>query len=55
MLNSAKCDLKIFNPGPIDTAMIAHHNIPKYSTTELAKTIKEFTSNSAIKRIDLWV
>jgi hypothetical protein len=55
MIKTASCDLKIFNPGPIDTDMIAQHHVPKYSTTELATIIKDFVANPTIKRVDLWV
>lgn len=55
MLLSAKCDLKIFNPGPIDTHMIAHLDCLKFSIEDLAVRIKEYTRDSTIKRIDLWV
>jgi hypothetical protein len=55
MLATAKCNIKIFNPGPIDTDMIAHHIVPKYSTKELAIVIKNLTDNPTIKRVDLWV
>jgi len=55
MLTTAKCDIKIFNPGPVDTEMIAHHNIPKYSTKELATVIKKLVAIPTIKRTDLWI
>lgn len=51
----AKCDLKIFNPGPIDTQMIAHLNTLKMSTQELAARIKTYTEDRFVKRIDLWI
>jgi hypothetical protein len=55
MLNTARCNLKIFNPGPIDTAMIAQHNVPKYSPIELATMIKDLVAIPTIKRVDLWL
>jgi hypothetical protein len=55
MLLTAKCDLKIFNPGPIDTAMIAHQQCVKYNTDELAIKIKTLIDDPTIKRVDLWL
>lgn len=54
MSMSAKCQMKIFNPGPIDTNMIKHHNIPKMSPDDLAAKIKQWTSDPCIKRVDVW-
>lgn len=54
MLLTAKCDLKIFNPGPIDTKMIAHLSCNKESPDLLAKKIKQLTTDKSLKRIDLW-
>jgi hypothetical protein len=55
MLLTAKCDLKMFNPGPIDTAMIAHQQCTKYNPDELAIKIKNFVADPTIKRLDLWL
>lgn len=55
MLLTAKCDLKIINPGPIDTAMIAHQQCVKYNPDELAIKIKNLISDPTIKRVDLWL
>lgn len=54
MLLTAKCDLKIFNPGPIDTVMIAHLRCDKISPRLLAEKIKQLTTDKTLKRIDLW-
>ena len=50
----AQCDIKIFNPGPIDTDMIAHVMVPKLTTAELAKKSVLLSKDSIIKRVDLW-
>jgi len=55
MLLTAKCDLKMFNPGPIDTAMIAHQQCIKLNPDEAAIKIKNFVADATIKRIDLWL
>ena len=55
MLLTAKCDLKIINPGPIDTPMIAHHQCLKYNPDELAVKIKTVIEDPTIKRLDLWL
>lgn len=55
MLLDAKCDIKIINPGPIDTDMIAHHQCAKYNPDSLASKIKTIASDPDIKRVDLWL
>ena len=55
MLLDAKCDMKIINPGPVDTDMIKHLTCIKLSTHKLAETIKTIASDSSLKRIDLWL
>ena len=55
MLLDAKCDMKIINPGPIDTDMIKHLEIIKLSPPELAQKIKNIVSDSSLKRVDLWL
>jgi NAD(P)-dependent dehydrogenase (short-subunit alcohol dehydrogenase family) len=55
MLLDAKCDMKIINPGPIDTDMIKHLDTVKLDTGDLANKIKNIVSDSTLKRIDLWL
>lgn len=55
MLLDAKCDIKIINPGPIDTPMIAHHQCAKFNPDTLASKIKTITEEPSIKRVDLWL
>lgn len=55
MLLDALCDIKIINPGPIDTPMIATHQCAKFNPNELAAKIKTITADTTIKRVDLWV
>lgn len=55
MLLSAKCDLKIFNPGPIDTHMISHLDCTKADPVKLAQQIKQTVADPTVKRVDLWV
>lgn len=55
MLLTAQCDLKIINPGPIDTAMIAHQQCAKFSPDDLAAKIKTIVDDPTIKRVDLWL
>lgn len=51
----AKCDLKIFNPGPIDTTMVQHLSVPKFDADQLAQTIKVYCEDASIKRLDFWM
>ena len=55
MLATARCSMKIVNPGPIDTAMIAHLNITKMPVADLAERIKIIAADPIIKRLDLWL
>lgn len=55
MLLDALCDIKIINPGPIDTLMVSAHQCAKFSPHELADKIKTITADTTIKRVDLWV
>jgi hypothetical protein len=55
MLLTARCDLKIINPGPIDTRMIAHQQCVKFHPDALALKIKSIVEDPTIKRIDLWL
>ena len=55
MLLDAKCDMKIINPGAIDTQLIAHLAIPKMTTEFVANKIKDIISDPTVKRVDLWL
>jgi hypothetical protein len=55
MLLDSHCDIKIINPGPIDTDMIAHQQCKKFDTTVLANKIKSIVLDPTIKRVDLWL
>ena len=55
MVTDAKCDLKIINPGAIDTPMIKHQPIPKMSTIFLADKIYNFAADHTSKRLDIWL
>ena len=55
MLADAQCDIKIINPGPIDTPMIAHHNCEKFDPLMLAAEIRSIVANRFIKRVDIWL
>jgi hypothetical protein len=55
MWPTALCDLKIINPGAFDSAMTAHHTVPKLSLFELAIRIKKYAEDLIIKRVDLWL
>ena len=55
MLLDTKCDMKIINPGPVDTDMIRHLDCVKLDTLTLANTIKNIAADASIKRVDLWL
>ena len=54
MVKQAVCDIKLINPGPVDTAMIAHLQTEKMPPNELAKKIIKIMQDPWIKRIDIW-
>ena len=55
MLLDAKCDMKIINPGPINTDMIKHLNTVKLDPDDLAHKIKNIVRDPSLKRVDLWL
>lgn len=55
MITNARCDMKIINPGAIDTPMIASHQVPKLSADYVAARIVDFASDPFNKRLDLWL
>lgn len=55
MIQDAQCDMKIINPGPVDTEMIAHLDIKKMSPADLAQRMVQVIQDPAIRRMDLWL
>lgn len=55
MSRAARCDIKLINPGPIDTAMASHLKCKKLSIDQTADHICWMLTQPAIKRIDLWL
>lgn len=55
MSSTAKCNLKIINPGSFDSDMVAAHNVPKLSLVHLASKIKMLIEDPTIRRVDLWL
>jgi hypothetical protein len=55
MSRSTKCNMKIINPGPIDTDMIKHLDVAKFDPYDLALKIKHWAADISIKRVDLWL
>lgn len=55
MITNARCDMKIINPGAIDTPMVASHQISKMSTEYVATRIVDFVRDPINKRLDLWL
>lgn len=54
MVNTSKCDIKLINPGPVETKMTEHLNIEKISKKQFAEQLKEIMFNPNLKRVDLW-
>ena len=55
MLLDALCDIKIINPGPIDTPMVSQHQCSKFDPIVLAVKIKNIVADASVKRVDLWL
>lgn len=55
MLQDAKCNMQLINPGPIDTDMIRHVDCKKFDPAALAQTIRNIVAQPEIKNIDLWL
>lgn len=55
MLPGSRCDIKLINPGPIDTDMIKHLSCDKLDPGHLALRIKDLALDPIIKRVDLWL
>lgn len=55
MLPTARCDIKMINPGPIDTKMVEHLSVLKLNPNDVAHHIKDLVQNPLIKRVDLWL
>jgi hypothetical protein len=51
---TAKCSIKIINPGPIDTDMIANVNCAKIDPMDLSTRIRNWVNDPYIRRIDIW-
>lgn len=54
MVETALCDMKLINPGPIDTAMSSSLNCSKFSPAQLAQHIGKIVQVPEIKQVDLW-
>jgi hypothetical protein len=55
MVTTACCDMKIINPGAMDTPLIANQNVIKMPVDYVAKRIVDFINDPINKRLDLWV
>lgn len=55
MWPTARCDLKIINPGAFDSDMVAHLDIQKLSLYDVSIRIKKYAEDPFIKRVDLWL
>ena len=54
IVSVSACDVKLLNPGPIDTNMLSHLDCVKMSPDWLAEKIIWVMQQPEIKRIDLW-
>lgn len=53
--STCMCDLRIYNPGAIDTDMIKHLDVPKFDVDVLAQQIRKLNEMQGLKRVDLWI
>lgn len=54
IVTMSACDVKLINPGPIDTKMVGHLHCVKMSPDWLAEKIVWIMQQPEIKRVDLW-
>lgn len=55
LVKTSLCDIKLINPGPIDTTLVKHPpNIELMSPLFIASRIVEYMNHPYIKRVDLW-
>lgn len=54
MCSTARCDLKLINPGAIDTDMIQHLECRKFDADWVADQVAWLMTQPHIHRIDLW-
>jgi NAD(P)-dependent dehydrogenase (short-subunit alcohol dehydrogenase family) len=55
LVKNAKCNIKLINPGPIDTDMVSHLQCIKMSPAHIADRIAWLIDQPDIKRLDLWL
>lgn len=55
LVKTAKCNIKLINPGPIDTDMVSHLQCIKMSPAHVADRIAWLIDQPDIKRLDLWL
>ena len=55
LVKVAACDIKLVNPGPIDTDLVSHLTCTKMSPAHVAERISWMINQPDIKRLDLWL
>jgi hypothetical protein len=56
LVKLSKCDIKLINPGPIDTDMIRqYHYDNKMSPDQVAEKIISIMKDPMIRKVDLWL
>lgn len=54
MSRDTLCDIKLINPGPVDTAMVDHLKCKKLTVDHVASRISWLLTQPDVKRLDLW-
>lgn len=54
MVKNTKCNLKLINPGMIDTPMVQHIEGEKLSVHRVAQYVRMLVETPELKRLDLW-
>ena len=55
LVKVAKCNIKLVNPGPMDTSMISHLTCTKMTPAHVADRISWLINQPDVKRLDLWL
>jgi hypothetical protein len=54
LAKDSKCDIKLINSGPFESAMTKSLKVTKFTQDEIASRIIDVLKNNHIKRVDLW-
>jgi len=54
LARQCQCRVVMINPGPIDTDMVEHLDVPKMSVADVASYVVQAARDPMVRRLDLW-